>query len=118
MKKKGDLKAEKDLVFLGLAGLLDPPREGVAEAVQSFRNAHVQTVMITGDHVDTALAIAKELGIAQSHEQCMSCLLYTSSLRNRRNSQGNCCKQHFSDIPFLQYGYHEQEYTDADCHKA
>ena len=50
---------------------MDPPREGVAEAVQSFRNAHVQTVMITGDHVDTALAIAKELGIAQSHEQCM-----------------------------------------------
>ena len=51
--------------------MMDPPREGVAEAVQSFRNAHVQTVMITGDHVDTALAIAKELGIAQSHEQCM-----------------------------------------------
>ena len=71
MKKKGDLKEEKDLVFLGLAGMMDPPREGVAEAVQSFRNAHVQTVMITGDHVDTALAIAKELGIAQSHEQCM-----------------------------------------------
>ena len=71
MKKKGDLKEEKDLIFLGLAGMMDPPREGVAEAVQSFRNAHVQTVMITGDHVDTALAIAKELGIAQSHEQCM-----------------------------------------------
>ncbi len=50
---------------------MDPPREGVSEAVQSFRKAHVQTVMITGDHVDTALAIAKELGIAQSHEQCM-----------------------------------------------
>lgn len=31
--------------------MMDPPREGVAEAVQSFRNAHVQTVMITGDHV-------------------------------------------------------------------
>ena len=71
MKKKGDLKEEKDLVFLGLVGMMDPPREGVAEAVQSFRKAHVQTVMITGDHVDTALAIAKELGIAQSHEQCM-----------------------------------------------
>ena len=71
MKKKGDLNEEKDLVFLGLAGMMDPPREGVTEAVQSFRKAHVQTVMITGDHVDTALAIAKELGIAQSHEQCM-----------------------------------------------
>ncbi len=71
MKKKGDLKEEKDLVFLGLVGMMDPPREGVAEAVQSFRKAHVQTVMITGDHVDTALAIANELGIAQGHEQCM-----------------------------------------------
>ena len=71
MKKKGDLKEEKDLVFLGLVGMMDPPRKGVAEAVQSFRKAHVQTVMITGDHVDTALAIANELGIAQGHEQCM-----------------------------------------------
>ena len=71
MKKKGDLKEEKDLIFLGLVGMMDPPREGVTEAVQSFCKAHVQTVMITGDHVDTALAIAKELGIAQSHEQCM-----------------------------------------------
>ncbi len=71
MKRRGDLKEEKDLIFLGLVGMMDPPREGVAEAVQSFRKAHVQTVMITGDHVDTALAIAKELGIAQGHEQCM-----------------------------------------------
>lgn len=71
MKKKGDLKEEKDLIFLGLVGMMDPPRDGVTEAVQSFCKAHVQTVMITGDHVDTALAIAKELGIAQSHEQCM-----------------------------------------------
>ncbi len=71
MKRRGDLKEEKNLIFLGLVGMMDPPREGVAEAVQSFRKAHVQTVMITGDHVDTALAIAKELGIAQGHEQCM-----------------------------------------------
>lgn len=71
MKTKGDLKAEKDLVFLGLVGMIDPPREGVAEAVESFKRAHVDTVMITGDHADTALAIAKKLGIATDKMQCL-----------------------------------------------
>ena len=71
MKTKGNLEAEEELVFLGLVGMIDPPREDVANAVASFQNAHVDTVMITGDHVDTALAIAKDLGIANSSSQCM-----------------------------------------------
>lgn len=71
MKTKGTLTDEKDMVFLGLVGMIDPPREGVAEAVQSFRGAHVDTVMITGDHADTAFAIAKELGIAVDKAQCL-----------------------------------------------
>lgn len=71
MKTKGTLTDEKDMVFLGLVGMIDPPREGVAEAVQSFRGAHVDTVMITGDHADTAFAIAKELGIAADRAQCI-----------------------------------------------
>jgi Ca2+-transporting ATPase len=52
--------------------MIDPPREGVKEAIASFRNARVDTVMITGDHVDTAFAIGKELGIAEKTEQCLT----------------------------------------------
>lgn len=72
VKRKGDLKDEKNLVFVGLAGMIDPPREGVKNAVESFQGAHVDTVMITGDHVDTAFAIAKELGIAREKKECMT----------------------------------------------
>ena len=54
---------EKDLVFCGLIGMVDPPREGVKEAIASCRRAGIKTVMITGDHIATAKAIAKDLGI-------------------------------------------------------
>lgn len=71
MKTKGELKEDGRLVFLGLVGMIDPPREGVARSVRSFLGAHVDTVMITGDHADTAFAIAKELGIATDPTQCI-----------------------------------------------
>lgn len=71
-KRRGDLKDEKNMVFLGLVGMIDPPREEAAGAVESFRRAHVDTVMITGDHVDTAFAIARDLGIAKQREECMT----------------------------------------------
>lgn len=67
-----ELLSEENLTFLGLTGMIDPPREGVKEAVESFRRAGVRTVMITGDHVDTALAIARELSIADLRSQCMT----------------------------------------------
>lgn len=54
---------EQDLAFLGLIGLQDPPRPEVLDAVQQCWRAGMCTVMITGDHPDTARAIARELGI-------------------------------------------------------
>lgn len=71
-KHKGNLKDEKNMMFVGLVGMIDPPREEAAQAVEHFKGAHVDTVMITGDHVDTAYAIAKDLGIADSRKECMT----------------------------------------------
>ncbi|KAG0236825.1 P-type ATPase [Actinomortierella wolfii] len=55
--------AESDLVFLGLIGLIDPARAGVKESVRICKEAGITVVMITGDHIKTASAIARELGI-------------------------------------------------------
>ena len=57
-------QAEQDLVFAGLVGMLDPPREEAIEAARRARAAGIRTLMITGDHPVTASAIARELGIA------------------------------------------------------
>jgi Ca2+-transporting ATPase len=56
---------EQDLTFLGLVGLQDPPRAEAFDAVQQCKRAGIRTVMITGDHPDTAGAIARELGLLE-----------------------------------------------------
>ncbi len=64
--------SEENLVFTGLVGMIDPPRLEAKGAVEIFKGASVATIMITGDHIDTAFAIAKELGIADREDQCIT----------------------------------------------
>ncbi len=72
MRPDGREVNEQKLVFVGLAGMMDPARPEVKDAVGKFQSASVRTVMITGDHVDTAFAIARELDIAKRMNQCMT----------------------------------------------
>jgi len=63
---------EKDMIFIGLVGMIDPPREEARAAVNLFKRAGITTIMITGDHKSTALAIAKQLNIAEDESQAIS----------------------------------------------
>lgn len=63
---------ENNLTFIGVSGMIDPPREEVAESVQTCRDAGIRTIMITGDHKITALAIAKKLNIYQNGDLAIS----------------------------------------------
>ena len=63
---------EEDLVFVGVVGMIDPPREEVKDSIQSAKEAGIETIMITGDHKQTAFAIAKELGIAEEEKQVVT----------------------------------------------
>ena len=63
---------EQDLVFLGLVGMMDPVRPEVRAAIGQCRSAGIRAVMITGDHKDTAVSIAKELGIIAKEEEAIT----------------------------------------------
>lgn len=70
--EKKESALTENIVFAGMAGMLDPPRPQAAESVKTLKRAGVKVVMITGDYKDTAFAIAKRLGIADSMEQCIT----------------------------------------------
>ena len=72
MHPKAAQMEESGLTFLGMAGMEDPVRPEAAEAVEQFARAGVRTIMITGDRADTALAIARQLGIAERRDECVT----------------------------------------------
>ncbi len=66
------LEDENDLVFVGLMAMIDPPREAVTQAVKDAKEAGIKTVMITGDHKTTAVAIAREIGIFEQDDLALT----------------------------------------------
>jgi len=64
-----DEKIEKDFVFVGIMGMIDPPREEVKEAIYTCRKAGISVVMVTGDHKLTAVAVAKELNLLGENDE-------------------------------------------------
>ena len=70
--KFDDDLTEENLTFLGMVGMIDPPRKEIFDAVKKCRRAGMRPVMITGDYKDTAFAIAKKIGIARSMEEVLS----------------------------------------------
>ena len=63
---------EQNMQFIGLVGMIDPPRPEVKDAISVAKKAGIKTVMITGDHIQTAEAVAKELGILEANQKAIS----------------------------------------------
>ncbi|HPF83063.1 MAG TPA: cation-translocating P-type ATPase, partial [Bacilli bacterium] len=66
-----DNDLENDLIFVGMTSMIDPPREDVKESIMMCKNANIKPIMITGDSLKTACAIAKEIGILENEEEAI-----------------------------------------------
>lgn len=62
---------EEDLILLGIVGFIDPPRDNIASSIELMKKAGIKTLMITGDHKNTAFSIAKKVGIVSSIDECI-----------------------------------------------
>ena len=71
-KYKVNADLEQDLIFVGMVAMIDPPREDVKEAIDLCRQAHIRPIMITGDSLSTAVAIAKNVGILSNENSAIS----------------------------------------------
>ncbi|MBD1857531.1 MULTISPECIES: cation-translocating P-type ATPase [Leptolyngbya] len=78
---------EHGLTFLGLQGMIDPPREEAVQAVQACRNAGIKVKMITGDHIGTAAAIGEQIGLAKSPPQDRTGAAMTGTEISKRSDQ-------------------------------
>ncbi|MDD8048160.1 MAG: calcium-translocating P-type ATPase, PMCA-type [Thomasclavelia sp.] len=83
---------ENDLTFIGLVGMIDPPREEAKKAVLEAKKAGVRTIMITGDHIVTASAIAKSLGIMEPGQKA----IMGSELNNMSDEEFDSCIEDYA----------------------
>ena len=88
----------RELTFLGLVGMIDPPREGVKEAVATCAEAHVRAVMITGDHKLTAVAIAQELGLWDEGAMALTGARAREARRRRSSTRASTTVRVFARV--------------------
>lgn len=91
-KEEDYFKEENDLILVGLVGLKDPARKNVKEAIKTCREAGIRPIMLTGDNLETALAIGREVGIITSNDEGIN----ATALKNMKKSELAECISKYS----------------------